>query len=62
MKIIMFANPMTYGQELLSKLMAGHLDATLLPVGLLFAITVGMTALLIFMASRMVGKLPRGSR
>jgi ABC-2 type transport system permease protein len=62
MRIIMFANPLTYGQELLSKLMAGQLQGAVLPVGVLFAISVVMMVVLIAMACRMVSKLPRGSR
>lgn len=62
MRVIMFANPMTYGQELLSGLMTGSLDAAILPAGALLAISLAMMAGLIFAACRMVAHLPRGSR
>ena len=62
MKIIMFANPLTYGQELLGALMCGTLQATVLPAGALLGISLGMMSLLILIACRMVAHLPAGSR
>ena len=62
MKIIMFANPLTYGQELLGALMCGNLQATVLPAGALLGISLGMMSLLILIACRMVAHLPAGSR
>jgi ABC-2 type transport system permease protein len=60
MKIIMYANPLTYGQELLSGLMAGNLHASLLPFGALLGISLVMMFGLIFIASYMVNRPPRG--
>lgn len=62
MKIIMYANPLTYGQELLSKLMAGNPETAVLPIGMLVIISLAMMAGLILIACRMVQHLPRGSR
>lgn len=60
MKMIMYANPLTYGQELLTRFMSGNMHSTLLPIGALLGISLGIMVLLILIAGRMVNRPPRG--
>jgi len=60
MKIVMYANPLTYGQELMVGLMSGNLESTLLPFGVMLGISLAMMCLLLFACYRLVNQSPRG--
>ncbi|MBL4700462.1 MAG: ABC transporter permease, partial [Phycisphaeraceae bacterium] len=60
MKIVMYANPLTYGQELMVGLMSGNLQSTLLPFGVMLGISIAMMCLLLLACYRMVNRSPRG--
>ena len=56
LKVVMAANPLTYGQELLAGLMTGNLQAGPMPFGVMLGISLGMMIVLILFCTRMVNK------
>lgn len=56
LKVVMLANPLTYGQELLAGLMTGDLHTGPMPFGLMLGMSLGMMIVLILFCTRMVNK------